>query len=100
MRPCRPARQDSANFAGTGTGSAFAVYVSGCSLIRGRRGRRGRGGEGGCFFGALSIERFVGLVMGMGRMGRHKGSTGCICGEWKVWGEGVGARDTVISREN
>ena len=34
-------------------------------------------------------------------MGRHKGRTGCICGEGKVCGEeGVGTRDAIMSREN
>jgi hypothetical protein len=50
-------------------------------------------------FRGSSERRFVGLVMG--RMGRHKGSTGCICGEGKGCGEeGVGTRDAVMSREN
>jgi len=38
------------------------------------------------FRGSFSFW-FVGLVMGMGRMGRHKGSTGCICGSRKVVGK-------------
>jgi len=60
------------------------------------RGRRGRGG--GLLFWGSSERRFVGLVMG--RMRRHKGRTGGICGEGKVCGEGVGTRDIITSREN